>query len=133
MGDPVVSELARVCERRFSSLGDAVQSVLTMLEGQIPDGRVIFGELNYDTDEYRVLDARCDGAELLGAGMRLPLAESFCMHMAHEGAPALTGRVSKHAVYRALGLHKLGGVQSYVGAPVELGDGTRVASVCARS
>jgi GGDEF domain-containing protein len=133
MGDPVVTELARVCERRFSSLGDAVQSVLTMLESQIPGGRVVFGELNYDTDEYRVLDARGDGAEFLGAGLRLPLGESFCMHMAHEQAPALIGRASKHALYRRLQLHKLGGVESYVAAPIELGDGTRVASVCAMS
>jgi GGDEF domain-containing protein len=133
MGGHVVSEIARICERRFSGLGDAVKSVLTMLENEIPGGRVIFGELNYDTDEFRVLDARGEGAEPLGAGMCLPLEESFCMHMADGKAPALIGRASKHPVYGELQLHKLAGVESYVAAPVELGDGTKVASVCAVS
>jgi GGDEF domain-containing protein len=133
MTDAVVSEFARVCAQRFVSLGDAVRSVLTVLESQVPDGRVIFGELNYNTDEYRVLDARGDGVDALGAGARIPLRDSFCVHMANDDAPALVGRASKDPVYGQLELQKSAKVQSYVAAPVELGDGTRVASVCAMS
>ncbi len=133
MTDAVVSEFARLCAQRFVSLGDAVRSMLTLLESQIPDGRVIFGELNYSTDEYRVLDARGEGIDALGAGARLPLGESFCVHMANDEAPALVGRAAKDPVYGQLELQKSTGVQSYVAAPVELGDGTRVASVCAMS
>lgn len=128
-----MSEFARLCAQRFVSLGDAVRSVLTLLEGQIPDGRVIFGELNYNTDEYRVLDSRGDGMDALGAGARLPLRESFCAHMANDEAPPLVGRAAKDPVYGGLELQKSTKVQSYVAAPVELGDGTRVASVCAMS
>ena len=90
---------------------------------------MIFGELNYDTDEYRVLDARAEALEALGVGARVPLRESFCVHMAHDETPALIGRASKDPVYGELELCRLAGVQSYVPAPVELGDGTRVASV----
>jgi GGDEF domain-containing protein len=133
MTDAVVSEFARLCAQRFVSLGDAVRSVLSLLESQVPDGRVIFGELNYNTDEYRVLDARGEGVDALGAGARLPLRESFCLHMAGDEAPALVGRASKDPVYGKLELQKTSRVESYVAAPVELGDGTRVASVCAMS
>jgi diguanylate cyclase (GGDEF)-like protein len=133
MADPVVSELAGLCANRFASLGDAVRSVLTLLEHQLPAGRVIFGELNYNTDEYRVLDARGEGVTALAAGARLPLRESFCIHMANDSAPPLTGRASKDDVYGELELRESAGVQSYVAAPVELADGTRVASVCAMS
>ncbi|HTX31873.1 MAG TPA: diguanylate cyclase [Solirubrobacteraceae bacterium] len=133
MTDAVVSEFARICAQRFVSLGDAVRSVLSLLESQVPDGRVIFGELNYNTDEYRVLDARGDGIDVLGPGARLPLQESFCVHMAGDEAPALVGRASKDPVYGKLELQKTARVESYVAAPVELGDGTRVASVCAMS
>jgi diguanylate cyclase (GGDEF)-like protein len=133
MTDAVVSEFARLCAQRFASLGEAVRSVLTLLESQVPDGRVIFGELNYNTDEYRVLDSRGEGIDALGAGARLPLRESFCVHMANDEAPALIGRASKDPVYGQLELQKSMRVQSYVAAPIELGDGTRVASVCAMS
>jgi GGDEF domain-containing protein len=133
MGHSVVSEFAQLCERHFASLGDAVRSVLTVLEQELPAGRVIFGELNYDTDEYRVLDARGEGVAGLDTGTRIPLRESFCLHMANDAAPALIGRISKHPVYSTLDLHKTSRVHSYVAAPVELGDGTRVASVCAMS
>jgi diguanylate cyclase (GGDEF)-like protein len=133
MADPVASELARVCANRFASLGDAVRSVLALLERQLPAGRVIFGELNYNTDEYRVLDACGEGVAALAAGTRLPLRESFCIHMANGSAPPLTGRASKDDVYGELELRASAGVQSYVAAPVELADGTRVASVCAMS
>jgi diguanylate cyclase (GGDEF)-like protein len=133
MTDAVVSEFARLCAQRFVSLGDAVRSVLTLLDSHIPDGRVIFGELNYNTDEYRVLDARGEGVDALSAGARLPLRESFCVHMANDEAPALVGRAAKDPVYGKLDLQKSARVESYVAAPVELGDGTRVASVCAMS
>ena len=133
MAEPFVGDLARVCASRFASLGDAVRSVLAVLERQLPPGRVIFGELNYDTDEYRVLDARGEGLEGLGAGVRLPLRESFCLHMANAGTPALIGRSSEDPVYVELELHRSHGVQSYVAAPVELSNGTPVGSVCAMS
>jgi diguanylate cyclase (GGDEF)-like protein len=128
-----VPELARLCENRFASLGDAVRSVLVMLERQLPPGRVIFGELNYNTDEYRVLDARGEGVAALAAGMRLPLRESFCIHMANGDAPPLTGNASTDELYGELELRDTAGVQSYVAAPVELADGTCVATVCAMS
>jgi diguanylate cyclase len=133
MTDAVVSEFARLCAQRFVSLGEVVRSLLTLLESQIPDGRVIFGELNYNTDEYRVLDSRGEGLDALGAGARFPLRESFCIHMANDEAPALVGRAGKDPVYALLDLQKSSKIESYVAAPVELGDGTRVASVCAMS
>jgi GGDEF domain-containing protein len=133
MTEAVLAEFAGLCARPFMGLGDAVRSLLSVLEQQLPQGRVVFGELNYNTDEYRVLDACGIGIEALTSGARLPLRESFCVHMVNGAAPALVGRAAKDPVYRELGLHKSSRVQSYVAAPVELGDGTRVASVCAMS
>jgi len=133
MPDVLVSELAEVCVHAFAGLGDAVRSMLELLERQLPAGRVVFGELNYGTDEYRVLDARGEGVEALCAGARLPLRESFCAHMAADEAPSLVGRASRDRVYSKLPLRKAARIESYVAAPVELSDGTRVASVCAMS
>lgn len=133
MADTAVSELAQLCARRFSSLGDAVRSVLELLEQQLPAGRVVFAELNYNTDEYRVLDSRGRGVEALAAGARLPLHDSLCLRMAGEEGARITGRASQDAVYGELALRESASIESYVAAPVELGDGTRVASVCAFS
>src|SRR5204863_175279 len=71
--------------------------------------------------------------EALSAGARLPLRDSFCIHMANDAAPALTGKASRDAVYKTLDLRKTARIESYVAAPLELSDGTRVASVCAMS
>lgn len=133
MSDAVVSDFAQVCAHTFPSLGDAVRSMLDLLDRQLPTGRIVFGELNYNTDEYRVLDARGEGIDALTAGARIPLRDSFCAHMAADQAPALVGRASKDKVYGKLPLCKEGKVESYVAAPLELSDGTRVASVCAMS
>jgi diguanylate cyclase (GGDEF)-like protein len=94
---------------------------------------VIFGELNYNTDEYRVLDSVGEGVDSLAAGVRLPLRDSFCIHMANDAAPALTGRASKDPVFSTLDLCRSAGIESFVAAPVELADGSRVACVCAMS
>jgi diguanylate cyclase (GGDEF)-like protein len=133
MSDPVVSELARVCANRFVSVGDAVRSLLAFLHEELPGGRVIFGELNYNTDEYRVLDALGTGVDALSAGARLPLRDSFCIHMSNDAAPPLTGSASEDPVYSTLELCRTAGIESYVAAPLERADGTRVASVCAMS
>jgi diguanylate cyclase (GGDEF)-like protein len=133
MADMVVTELAQLCARRFTSLGDAVRSSLALLEQQLPSGRIVFAELNYNTDEYRVLDALGEGVEALSAGARMPLRESFCIHMANDAAPTLPGKASRDPVYKTLDLRKSAGIESYVAAPLELADGTRVASVCAMS
>jgi diguanylate cyclase (GGDEF)-like protein len=133
MADMVVTELARLCARRFTSLGDAVRSSLALLEQQLPSSRIVFAELNYNTDEYRVLDAVGKGVEALTGGARLPLHESFCLHMAGDSAPALTGQASEDPVYSELELRVSSGIESYAAAAVELADGTKVASVCAMS
>ncbi len=133
MPDALVSEFAQVCAHSFAGLGDAVRSMLDLLERQLPSGRVVFAELNYNTDEYRVLDARGEGVDALCAGARIPLRESFCAHMATGEGAALVGKASKDKVYSKLPLRKTAGIESYVAAPVELSDGTRVASVCAMS
>ena len=102
MSDAVVSDFAQVCAQSFPSLGEAVRTVLDLLDRQLPAGRIVLGELNYNTDEYRVLDARGDGIEALCAGARIPLRDSLCAHMASDQAPALVGRASKDKVYSKL-------------------------------
>jgi diguanylate cyclase (GGDEF)-like protein len=133
MSKKLIPALGELSKQRFGSFSDASRAVLTFLEENLPAGRLALGELNYDNDEYRLLDVRGARGDAFTTGMRLPLQDSFCVHMCEDRAPALTGRASGDPVYGPLGLRTSLDIESYAGAAVELTDGTRVASVCAMS
>jgi diguanylate cyclase (GGDEF)-like protein len=133
MSENLIAALGQLSTERFGSFSEASRAVLSFLEAQLPTGRLALGELNYDNDEYRLLDVRGARGDALTTGMRLPLHDSFCLHMSEDRAPALTGAASGDPVYGPLALRRSLAVESYAAAAVELTDGTRVASVAAMS
>jgi diguanylate cyclase (GGDEF)-like protein len=133
MNENVLGDLGELSTQRFGSFSEAARAVLSLLERQLPAGRLALGEFNYDNDEYRLLDVRGGRGDALTTGVRLPLQGSFCLHMAEDRAPALTGEASSDPVYGPLTLRRSLAIESYAAAAVELTDGTRVASVCAMS
>jgi diguanylate cyclase (GGDEF)-like protein len=133
MRDGVIAALGELSTERFGSFSEAARAVLSFLEDQLPAGWLALAEFNFDSDEYRVLDVRGGDGDGLTSGVRLPLHESFCLHMSEDRAPALTGAASNDPVYGSLALRESLGIESYAAAAVELADGTRVASVSAMS
>ena len=133
MGATPISRLARVASHGFQSFSEAADSVMDWLEQELRGGRLVLAQLEHPEDEYRIVDAR--GAELpqLHAGLALPLSDSFCLSMIEGRAPRLTGAAGADSVYGALELQRSLMIESYVGVPIELCDGSRVASLCAMS
>ena len=133
MGASPISGLARVATHGFDSFSEAADSVMDWLERELSGGRLVLAQLDYAEGDYRIVDAR--GAEVpqLHAGLALPLSDSFCVHMVEGRAPRLTGAAGADSVYGALKLQRSFMVESYVGVPIELSDGSRVASLCAMS
>jgi diguanylate cyclase (GGDEF)-like protein len=126
-----IPDLARLVERPFQSFSEATASVLEVLSARMPDVKMLVGGLNYEQGEYRVIDARGEVLPDLQPGFTLPIAESFCVHMADGSAPRLTRDAAHDAVYSGLELQRSWSVHSYVGFPLEMSDGARVGSLCA--
>jgi GGDEF domain-containing protein len=133
MSEQIIAAIGELSEQRFGGFSDAARSVLSFLERQLPEGAVALGEFNYDDDQYRLLDIRGGWGEGLSVSTRIPLRQAFCVHMAEEAGPELTGAASSDPLYGGLELRRLLAVESYAGAAIELGDGARVASVFAIS
>jgi diguanylate cyclase (GGDEF)-like protein len=129
----LIEGLGELATQRFGSFSDAARAVLSFLERHLPEGRLVLGEFNFGENEYRLLEVRDDTGGPFATGMRLSLQDWFCLPMSEDRAPALTGVASADPVYGPLPLRQSLEVESYIGAAVELADGTRVASVCAMS
>jgi diguanylate cyclase (GGDEF)-like protein len=72
----VLSALARLAERRFQSFSEAADGVLDLLEGELPPGSVLLGQVDYEEGELRLIDVRGEAAAAIHAGSTLPLAPS---------------------------------------------------------
>jgi hypothetical protein len=71
----VLSALARLAERRFQSFSEAADGVLDLLEGELPPGSLLLGQLDSEEGELRLIDVRGEAAEALHAGSSIPLAQ----------------------------------------------------------
>jgi diguanylate cyclase len=129
----LIEGLGELATQRFGSFSEAARAVLSFLERHLPEGRIVLGEFNFGDDEYRLLDVLDDTDGTFATGMRLSLQDWFCLPMSEDRAPALTGVASADPVYGPLPLRQSLEIESYIGAAIELADGTRVASVCAMS
>jgi diguanylate cyclase (GGDEF)-like protein len=112
----VLSALARLAERRFSSFSEAADTVLDLLEAELPPGSVLLGRVDWDERELRLIDVRGDAAGELQAGSTLPLA-----HDANGGAGSL---LDPQALQRL-------SVRSYLALPLESSAGAGALTVCA--
>ena len=74
MSGTVLSALARLAERRFTSYSEAADTVLDLLEAELPPGSILLGRVDWDEGELRLIDVRGAAASSLGAGSTVPLA-----------------------------------------------------------
>jgi diguanylate cyclase (GGDEF)-like protein len=70
----VLSALAQLAERRFQSFSEAADGVLDLLEGELPAGSVLLGQVDSEEGELRLIDVRGEAANAIQAGSTLPLA-----------------------------------------------------------
>src|SRR3954452_16088192 len=117
----------------YRSFADAARSVLDLLERLLPGTTVFLAPLDRTHNVHRIVDARGSTRFALTSNQASALSESFCHHMAAAGAPHLCNDVPAHDVYGALGMQSTLRAASYVGVPLELSDGARVASLGALS
>jgi diguanylate cyclase (GGDEF)-like protein len=117
----------------YRSFADAARSVLDLLERLLPGTTVFLAHLDRTHNVHRIVDARSSARFALTSNQASVLSESFCHHMAAAGAPRLCNDVPAHEVYGALGMQGTLRAGSYVGVPLELSDGARVATLAALS
>ena len=133
MNPAAINAVSQVSGRSFTSFSEATAHVLEMLEAQLPDSVVFVAHLNGEEGELTIIDARGDDSFGLEAGASSSLDESFCMRMASDQGPRLSNHVPAEPAYRDLPASKALDIGSYLGVPLELGDGSRVGSLCAVS
>lgn len=126
--------MVEVSGQSFQSIGEAIRSVLELLEKLLPGSSVFVAQFDEQAGYFRVIDARANGGSYpVESGFSIPLDSSFCFHMAARRAPQLTGDAESDPVYSQLPVRERLDIGSYVAAPLELEDTTRVGSLCAIS
>jgi diguanylate cyclase (GGDEF)-like protein len=113
-----LSALARLAERRFSSFSEAADTVLDLLEAELPPGSLLLGRVDWDEGELRLVDVRGAAAKELQAGSTLPLAEG-----ATSGS---SGLLDPQALQRL-------SVRSYLALPLDSSAGPGALTLCALS
>ncbi|MGH2763938.1 MAG: GGDEF domain-containing protein [Thermoleophilaceae bacterium] len=114
MSGTALSALARLAERRFPSFSEAADAVLDLLEGELPAGSILVGQVDWDGGEYRLIDVRGDVAGLLHPGSTLTLA----------------GDADGNGLLDRETLSSLA-VRSYLAIPLETSAGGGAITVCA--
>ena len=116
MSGTALSSLARLAERRFTSFSEAADTVLDLLEAELPPGSVLLGRVDWDEGELHLIDVRGVAASSLQPGGTLPLAAN-----ANGGG---TGLLDPTALQRLA-------VRSYLALPLETSSGAGALTVCA--
>lgn len=116
MSGTVLSALARLAERRFTSFSEAADTVLDLLEAELPPGSILLGRVDWDERELRLIDVRGAAAAELGAGSTMPLA------------PGLNGR--SDGLLDPQTLQRLA-VRSYLALPLDSSSDAGALTLCA--
>ena len=116
MSGTVLSALARLAERRFTSFSEAADTVLDLLEGQLPPGSILLGRVDWDEGELRLIDVRGTASSVLGAGSTLPLAPG-----ANGGSRGFLDPQTLQAL----------SVRSYIALPLDSSSGSGALTLCA--
>jgi GAF domain-containing protein len=128
-----VSVIQAAASATYRSFADATRSVLDLLERHMAGSAVFMAHLDRGQSIHRIVDVR-GGADFgLRSNQALPLADAFCSHMADGRGPRRSGDVAVEDAYRRLAMQQRVAARSYLGAPLELSDGTRVGSLAAVS
>jgi diguanylate cyclase (GGDEF)-like protein len=116
VGGTVLSALARLAERRFTSFSEAADTVLDLLEAELPPGSILLGRVDWDEGELRLIDVRGAAASSLGAGSTVPLA------------PGASGGSRDFLDHQAL---QMLSVRSYLALPLDSSSGAGALTLCA--
>ena len=84
-------------------------------------------------DVHRIVDTRNGKPFALRANVTMPLSDAFCSYMVNNEAPQLENNVAKSPVYSRLSVAQIHSIKSYLGVPVEISGGTRLAALAAYS
>jgi diguanylate cyclase (GGDEF)-like protein len=112
----VLSALARLAERRFTSFSEAADTVLDLLEAELPPGSILLGRVDWDEGELRLIDVRGTVGSSLGAGSAVPLAPG-----ANGGSRGFLDPQT---------LQQLA-VRSYIALPLDSSSGSGALTLCA--
>jgi diguanylate cyclase (GGDEF)-like protein len=126
-----ITAAAAASSTRYRSFADATRSVLDLLERHMPDAVLYLAHLDRGESIHRIVDARNGNGVGLRSNLAIPLTDAYCSHMAEERAPRLCNDVGRDPVYAELPMQQRVGARAYLGAPLELSDGTRVGSLAA--
>jgi diguanylate cyclase (GGDEF)-like protein len=124
---------AKPAVRRFRTFLDGVRIAFDTLEQRLPGSVLMLGHLDYSQRVLRVIEARGPADLRLAPGRTFPIDEAPCYHMSSGRGPRLCGDIASEEVYAAMPLVIEADAVSYAGAPLELSDGTRIASLSALS
>ena len=116
MSGTVLSALARLTERRFTSFSEAADTVLDLLEAELPPGSILLGRVDWDEGELRLIDVRGAAGAELGAGSTVPLAPG-----ANGGS---RGFLDPQALQSL-------SVRSYLALPLDSSSGAGALTLCA--
>jgi GGDEF domain-containing protein len=120
MSSSLLSALAHVAERRFPSFSEAADTLLALIEAELPPCSVLLGQVDWDGAVFRVIDARGEAATRVEAGSTLPLAAS---------APS-NGNSHSDGLLDPAALAELS-VRSYLAVPLETSAGGGAITLCA--
>jgi diguanylate cyclase (GGDEF)-like protein len=112
----VLSALARLAERRFTSFSEAADTVLDLLEAELPPGSILLGRVDWDEGELRLIDVRGTAATSLSPGSTMPLAPG-----ANGGS---RGFLDPQTLQRL-------SVRSYIALPLDSSSGGGALTLCA--
>jgi diguanylate cyclase (GGDEF)-like protein len=116
----------------YRSFADATRAVLDLLGRHYRDATIFLAHLDRAQELHRVVDSRGD-AFSLRPNHTMPLAESWCAHMAEGVTPRRVNDLGSHRLLGELEFQRRLNPGSYLGVPLELGDGSRVGSLAALS
>lgn len=131
MDASAIQAAAAATSTTYRSFADATRSVLDLIERHLPDAVLYLAHLDRGQFIHRIVDTRNGAGIGLRSNLAIPLGDAFCSHMAEDRAPRLCNDVSRHPVYSGLAMQERVGASAYLGAPLELSDGTRVGSLAA--
>jgi diguanylate cyclase (GGDEF)-like protein len=120
MSSSTLSALAYVAERRFPSFSEAADTLLEVIEAQLPPCSVLLGQVDWDGAVFRVIDARGESAARLEPGATLPLAASTLT----------AGNGNSDGLLDPAALDSLS-VRSYLAVPLETSAGGGPITLCA--
>ena len=110
---------------------EVIELIVAALEQELPDSAVWIGHLDRERAVLRVVASGGESSFGLEPGVEAPLETSFCHVMASGAGAPLCNDVTLDAAYGALPAALALDVGSFAGAPLRLGDGSAVGTVCA--